>query len=146
MRCLRNLGLTVIQISVKCLFICHISGMTWHFTYTLVHYHNLGALCLWLLFLLLTWINSTTDSLFSILFFFFGRCYTEICNWTCLFTGNASRLPQLVPDQILKLKQLTVLTLAETNKVSFLGSEPHYSVVWWSRNFHLGLNGTSSLE
>ncbi|XP_057808333.1 COP9 signalosome complex subunit 7-like isoform X2 [Salvia miltiorrhiza] len=29
----------------------------------------------------------------------------------------ASRLPQLVPDQVLKLKQLTVLTLAETNKV-----------------------------
>ncbi|KAI4354702.1 hypothetical protein L6164_003547 [Bauhinia variegata] len=30
---------------------------------------------------------------------------------------NAGRLPQLIPDQILKLKQLTVLTLAETNKV-----------------------------
>ncbi|VVA89568.1 unnamed protein product [Arabis nemorensis] len=30
---------------------------------------------------------------------------------------NASRIPQLVPDQILKLKQLTVLTLAESNKV-----------------------------
>ncbi|XP_038709618.1 COP9 signalosome complex subunit 7-like isoform X3 [Tripterygium wilfordii] len=30
---------------------------------------------------------------------------------------NISRLPPLVPDQILKLKQLTVLTLAETNKV-----------------------------
>ncbi|PQP97969.1 COP9 signalosome complex subunit 7 isoform X2 [Prunus yedoensis var. nudiflora] len=30
--------------------------------------------------------------------------------------GDASRLPQLVPDQVLKLKQLTVLTLAETNK------------------------------
>ncbi|CAA3020602.1 COP9 signalosome complex subunit 7 isoform X3 [Olea europaea subsp. europaea] len=29
----------------------------------------------------------------------------------------ASRLPPLVPDQILKLKKLTVLTLAETNKV-----------------------------
>ncbi|XP_022867617.1 COP9 signalosome complex subunit 7-like isoform X4 [Olea europaea var. sylvestris] len=29
----------------------------------------------------------------------------------------ASRLPPLVPDQVLKLKQLTVLTLAETNKV-----------------------------
>jgi hypothetical protein len=26
----------------------------------------------------------------------------------------------LVPDQVLKLKQLTVLTLAEMNKVSFL--------------------------
>ncbi|KAM2156719.1 hypothetical protein ACFX1R_042373 [Malus domestica] len=31
--------------------------------------------------------------------------------------GDASRLPHLVPDQVLKLKQLTVLTLAETNKV-----------------------------
>ncbi|KAF3594536.1 hypothetical protein DY000_02023831 [Brassica cretica] len=31
--------------------------------------------------------------------------------------GNASRIPQLSPDQILKLKQLTVLTLAESNKV-----------------------------
>ncbi|GMP94715.1 hypothetical protein CsSME_00044061 [Camellia sinensis var. sinensis] len=30
--------------------------------------------------------------------------------------GNASCLPQLVPDQTLKLKQLTVLTLAETDK------------------------------
>ncbi|CAI0548401.1 unnamed protein product [Linum tenue] len=35
----------------------------------------------------------------------------------CLWTGNMARLPQLVPDQILKLKQLTVLTLAESNKV-----------------------------
>ncbi|CAI9101251.1 OLC1v1038535C4 [Oldenlandia corymbosa var. corymbosa] len=33
------------------------------------------------------------------------------------YKGIADRLPQLVPDQILKLKQLTVLTLAETNKV-----------------------------
>ncbi|XP_050156672.1 COP9 signalosome complex subunit 7-like isoform X2 [Malus sylvestris] len=31
--------------------------------------------------------------------------------------GDAGRLPHLVPDQVLKLKQLTVLTLAETNKV-----------------------------
>ncbi|KAK2381108.1 COP9 signalosome complex subunit [Trifolium repens] len=30
--------------------------------------------------------------------------------------GNGEHLPQLVPDQILKLKQLTVLTLAETYK------------------------------
>ncbi|KAI7986380.1 hypothetical protein LOK49_LG14G00905 [Camellia lanceoleosa] len=30
--------------------------------------------------------------------------------------SNASHLLQLVPDQILKLKQLTVLTLAETDK------------------------------
>lgn len=32
--------------------------------------------------------------------------------------GVASRLPKLVPDQVLKLKQLTVMTLAETDKVS----------------------------
>ncbi|KAI8005680.1 COP9 signalosome complex subunit 7 [Camellia lanceoleosa] len=30
--------------------------------------------------------------------------------------GNAGHLPQLVPDQTLKLKQLTMLTLAETDK------------------------------
>ncbi|KAK7268131.1 hypothetical protein RIF29_20818 [Crotalaria pallida] len=30
--------------------------------------------------------------------------------------GNVGRLPQLIPDQILKLKQLTVLTLADTDK------------------------------
>ncbi|KAL6981310.1 COP9 signalosome complex subunit 7 [Sarracenia purpurea var. burkii] len=33
------------------------------------------------------------------------------------YKSNAGRLPQLVPDQILKLKQLTVLTLSEINKV-----------------------------
>ncbi|KAL2491272.1 COP9 signalosome complex subunit 7 [Abeliophyllum distichum] len=33
------------------------------------------------------------------------------------YKSVASRLPPLVPDQVLKLKQLTVLTLAETNKV-----------------------------
>ncbi|KAL0429128.1 UNVERIFIED_CONTAM: COP9 signalosome complex subunit [Sesamum radiatum] len=33
------------------------------------------------------------------------------------YKSAAGRLPQLVPDQVLKLKQLTVLTLAETNKV-----------------------------
>ncbi|TYG93150.1 hypothetical protein ES288_A11G087400v1 [Gossypium darwinii] len=32
------------------------------------------------------------------------------------YRSNCSSLPQLVPDQVLKLKQLTVLTLAETNK------------------------------
>ncbi|CAA2991816.1 Hypothetical predicted protein [Olea europaea subsp. europaea] len=32
------------------------------------------------------------------------------------YKSVASRLPPLVPDQVLKLKQLTVLTLAETNK------------------------------
>ncbi|XWS32431.1 hypothetical protein CRYUN_Cryun23aG0158800 [Craigia yunnanensis] len=33
------------------------------------------------------------------------------------YKSNSGSLPQLVPDQLLKLKQLTVLTLAETNKV-----------------------------
>ena len=33
------------------------------------------------------------------------------------FAGIAGSLPPLVPDQVLKLKQLTVLTLAETSKV-----------------------------
>lgn len=33
------------------------------------------------------------------------------------YKSVADRLPHLLPDQILKLKQLTVLTLAETNKV-----------------------------
>ncbi|KAJ6872409.1 hypothetical protein NC651_031503 [Populus alba x Populus x berolinensis] len=33
------------------------------------------------------------------------------------YKSNDGRLPQLVPDQVLKLKQLTVLTLAEMNKV-----------------------------
>ncbi|XP_073139852.1 COP9 signalosome complex subunit 7-like isoform X4 [Henckelia pumila] len=33
------------------------------------------------------------------------------------YKSDAHRLPQLVPDQVLKLKQLTVLTLAELNKV-----------------------------
>ncbi|WCJ23013.1 COP9 signalosome complex subunit 7 [Euphorbia peplus] len=36
--------------------------------------------------------------------------------WTD-YKNNAGRFPQLVPDQVLKLKQLTVLTLAENNKV-----------------------------
>ncbi|GJX48327.1 COP9 signalosome complex subunit 7-like protein isoform X1 [Tanacetum coccineum] len=33
------------------------------------------------------------------------------------YKSNASSLPQLTPDQALKLKQLTMLTLAEANKV-----------------------------
>ncbi|CDP09435.1 unnamed protein product [Coffea canephora] len=33
------------------------------------------------------------------------------------YKSVADRLPHLLPDQVLKLKQLTVLTLAETNKV-----------------------------
>ncbi|KAI3818617.1 hypothetical protein L1987_12431 [Smallanthus sonchifolius] len=34
-----------------------------------------------------------------------------------VYNSNASELPQLMPDQVLKLKQLTMLTLAEANKV-----------------------------
>lgn len=37
-----------------------------------------------------------------------------------VYLGNAAYLPQLVPDQAVKLKQLSVLTLAEMNKVSSL--------------------------
>ncbi|KAK9065440.1 hypothetical protein SSX86_014839 [Deinandra increscens subsp. villosa] len=33
------------------------------------------------------------------------------------YNSKASKLPQLMPDQVLKLKQLTILTLAEANKV-----------------------------
>ncbi|XP_071736043.1 COP9 signalosome complex subunit 7-like isoform X2 [Rutidosis leptorrhynchoides] len=33
------------------------------------------------------------------------------------YKSKASNLPQLTPDQVLKLKQLTMLTLAESNKV-----------------------------
>lgn len=33
------------------------------------------------------------------------------------YKRNADHLPQLVPEQVLKLKQLSMLTLAETNKV-----------------------------
>ncbi|KAJ6415687.1 hypothetical protein OIU84_004480 [Salix udensis] len=33
------------------------------------------------------------------------------------YKGNSALLPKLLPDQILKLKQLTVLTLSETTKV-----------------------------
>ncbi|KAM0050162.1 putative proteasome component (PCI) domain-containing protein [Helianthus debilis subsp. tardiflorus] len=33
------------------------------------------------------------------------------------YNSNASKLPQLMPEQVLKLKQLTMLTLAEANKV-----------------------------
>ncbi|XP_017612593.1 COP9 signalosome complex subunit 7-like isoform X6 [Gossypium arboreum] len=33
------------------------------------------------------------------------------------YKRNSCKFPQLVPDQVLKLKQLTVLTLAETKKV-----------------------------
>lgn len=48
-------------------------------------------------------------------------CYLALNEHYALYCGTvtASRLPQLKPDQVLKLKQLTVLTLAETNKVYF---------------------------
>lgn len=36
-------------------------------------------------------------------------------------TGNAGCFPALLPDQIHKLKQLSVLTLAETEKVLICG-------------------------
>ena len=36
----------------------------------------------------------------------------------CHVADSAGHLPELVPDQVLKLKQLTVLTLAETDKVA----------------------------
>ncbi|XP_031248346.1 COP9 signalosome complex subunit 7-like [Pistacia vera] len=39
--------------------------------------------------------------------------------------GNAARLPQLVPVQVVKLKQLSVLTLAETNKGIVKGKLDH---------------------
>ncbi|XP_065857466.1 COP9 signalosome complex subunit 7-like isoform X2 [Euphorbia lathyris] len=35
------------------------------------------------------------------------------------YKSNSSTLPQLTPEQVLKLKQLTVLTLAESNKVLY---------------------------
>lgn len=37
------------------------------------------------------------------------------------FLGNVGRLPSLLPDQVKKLKQLSVLTLAETKKVMCSG-------------------------
>ena len=42
------------------------------------------------------------------------------------FAGNSSRLPELGSDQALKLKQLTVLTLAETNKVFLLPTQSRF--------------------
>lgn len=45
--------------------------------------------------------------------------------------GNADRLPQLIPDQILKLKQLTVLTLAETYKVLLIDVELLHIIFWY---------------
>ncbi|XP_068488137.1 COP9 signalosome complex subunit 7-like isoform X2 [Phaseolus vulgaris] len=41
------------------------------------------------------------------------------------YTKNAGRLPQLIPDQILKLKQLTVLTLASTYEGLVRGKLDH---------------------
>jgi COP9 signalosome complex subunit 7 len=37
--------------------------------------------------------------------------------WVLNPQGNNGMLPKLSPDQFLKLKQLTVLTLSATNKV-----------------------------
>lgn len=56
--------------------------------------------------------------------------------WNNLTAGNASLLPPLVPDQIIKLKQLTVLSLAETNKVCYYFFDQalfyHTYIVWAS--------------
>ncbi|KAL6008431.1 hypothetical protein ACLOJK_033941 [Asimina triloba] len=43
-------------------------------------------------------------------------CFDDSAGIALSWAGNAGCLPQLVPDQVRKLKQLTVLTLAETNK------------------------------
>lgn len=37
--------------------------------------------------------------------------------YLCASVGNSGSLPALLPDQIRKLKQLSVLTLAESSKV-----------------------------
>ncbi|XP_019188738.1 PREDICTED: COP9 signalosome complex subunit 7-like isoform X3 [Ipomoea nil] len=56
-------------------------------------------------------LEGTENSMYLYLLRLFAQgTWTQYKN----FTGN---LPQLVPDQVLKLKQLTVLTLAETTKV-----------------------------
>ncbi|KAK7259534.1 hypothetical protein RIF29_25143 [Crotalaria pallida] len=43
-------------------------------------------------------------------------CFIVYCLGRRQIKGSAGRIPQLIPDQILKLKQLTVLTLADTDK------------------------------
>ena len=56
-------------------------------------------------------------------------CWWTTCNSSLsmvYFAGNSSRLPELGTDQALKLKQLTVLTLAETNKVFLLHIWSHF--------------------
>ena len=40
--------------------------------------------------------------------------------YLCVSVGNSGSLPALLPDQIRKLKQLSVLTLAESTKVQIL--------------------------
>lgn len=44
--------------------------------------------------------------------------------------GSAGHLPSLLPNQAKKLKQLSVLTLAETNKVICLGIFSNASLVF----------------
>jgi hypothetical protein len=40
--------------------------------------------------------------------------------YLCASVGNSGFLPALLPDQVRKLKQLSVLTLAESTKVQIL--------------------------
>lgn len=54
----------------------------------------------------------------------FCSCWLFVLGYILKFlkiflTGNAGRFPALLPDQVRKLKQLSVLTLAENNKVVF---------------------------
>lgn len=62
------------------------------------------------------WCHYTSTSKYALLM---NYMHNSILS-TVYFAGNSSRLPELSSDQALKLKQLTVLTLAETNKVLML--------------------------
>ncbi|KAK7267629.1 hypothetical protein RIF29_20307 [Crotalaria pallida] len=52
-----------------------------------------------------------------LLFIHDSNCIMVLVKKFKWLTGSAGRLPQLIPDQILKLKQLTVLTLDDTDKI-----------------------------
>jgi hypothetical protein len=70
------------------------------------------------------YLSPTSNALDCFLFFSF---FFRLCVYVCFFMfeylyicnpqGNSAMLPKLSQDQILKLKQLTVLTLSGTNKV-----------------------------
>uniref|UniRef100_A0A2P2LU54 COP9 signalosome complex subunit 7-like isoform X1 n=1 Tax=Rhizophora mucronata TaxID=61149 RepID=A0A2P2LU54_RHIMU len=63
-------------------------------------------------------LEGTDNSLYlNVLRLFVHGTWSDYKATKSVFEGNADHFLQLVPDQILKLKQLTVLTLAETNKV-----------------------------